>query len=181
MKILWAISGGLQATPQRQESQDEVLAMIVMRLAAEFQGFSRDLHDEAVDCFVSQVAGRTQSVQSILLERMTSGRDLGKGNAHADALDRDFARLGLALWPALEQADPNAIRWRQELTKLNQMRNAIAHDDRSRLQALRQSGYMLTTGLVETWEQTLNSLAGTMDDVVSANLSNLLGCQDLGD
>jgi len=29
-----------------------------------------------------------------LQDRMTSGRDLSRGNPHADALTRDFARLG---------------------------------------------------------------------------------------
>ncbi|GAA1519762.1 hypothetical protein GCM10009677_61350 [Sphaerisporangium rubeum] len=149
--------------------------MLVLKLAAEFQGFARDLHDEAVDYFAVHVANGKAAVETILRERMTSERNLDKKNAQADSLLNDFGRLGLTLWSALERADRQAQSWRTELTKFNQMRNALAHDDQARVHLLRQQGYRLDHSTVQTWERTLDSLAQTMDDVVGDYLSALLG------
>jgi hypothetical protein len=149
--------------------------MLVVRLATEFQGYAVALHDAAADQFVRVVAGGNRPVATVLRERMTQARALDRGNATPDALARDFSRLGLTLWPALQSADSRATSWRNELQRLVETRNAVVHANDAALTNLRSLGYPLTGGKVRDWQQTLNLLVVTMDDVVSDYLSALLG------
>jgi hypothetical protein len=149
--------------------------MLASRLATEFQGYAVALHDAAANQFVTVVAGGNRQVAIVLRERMTQARALGRGNATPDALTRDFSRIGLTLWPALESADSRATSWKTELQKLVETRNAVVHADDAALLNLRGQGYPLTGAKMRDWQQTLNLLTATMDDVVSDYLSVLLG------
>jgi hypothetical protein len=148
---------------------------LTLRLAGEFQGFARHLHDVAVDHFVLIVAGTNASLGNVLRARLTESRALDRGNANPGSLGSDYARLGLTLWAALETADYRAATWNTNLEALNQARNAIAHAEEGRLLALRTAGYPVTVSTVRRWKGSLDGLAETMDDVVSDYLDRLLG------
>lgn len=163
------------AGPGRRWRTRELNWALTLRVAGEFQGFARDLHDLAVDYFAVTVSRGNADLEALLRVRTTAGRLLDKGNAQPGSLGSDFALLGLALWPALESADPRATDWNSSLQRLNTARNAIAHVDQPGLDNLRADGHPVTLAAVRTWRRDLDRLADTMDDVVSAYLDRLLG------
>lgn len=167
------IIGG--AGPGRRWRTRELNWALTLRLAGEFQGFARHLHDLAVDHFVDTLASANTQLADTLRARMTTNRQLDRGNAQPSSLGSDFALLGLTLWPALERLDPRTPAWNASLARLNIARNAIAHVDQPQLDQLRVQGHPVTLAAVRTWRRDLDRLAATMDDVVSAYLDQLLG------
>jgi len=163
------------AGPGRRWRTRELNWALTLRLAGEFQGFARDLHDLAVDFFVDVVSGGNVDLADVLRERTTTNRQLDRGNAQPGSLGSDFALLGLPLWPALQHADSRASDWGPSLERLNRARNAIAHADADTLDLLRRQGHPVTLAAVRAWRRDLDRLAVTMDDVVSAYLDRLLG------
>ena len=163
------------AGPGRRWRTRELNWSLTLRLAGEFQGFARDLHDQAVDHFADVVSAGNSGLAKVLRERTTTNRQLDRGNAQPGSLGSDFALLGLTLWPALEQKDGRAQSWNASLERLNKARNAIAHVDGDALELLRREGHPVTLAAVRAWRRDLNLLAATMDDVVSAYLDQLLG------
>lgn len=150
--------------------------MLVVRLAAEFQGFSRDLHDESVGFLASTVTSGNQTLASVLRVGFSSGRALNKNNAGSDTLATDFGRLGLIIWPAIIAQDPTSgPAWKNDLNNLITMRNAIAHDNQAQILKLEQSGFVLERALTNRWHSSLDSLTAIMDDVVASYLGVLLG------
>jgi hypothetical protein len=163
-----AAAGG----PGRAEQLDWALTL---RLAAEFQGFARDLHNVATNIYATRLAGVRTVTREPLRLLMTTGRSIDRGNAHPGALGGDFARLGLALWPALEATDSRTPSWNAALTELNAARNAVAHDNPAELEDLtrRDSGPTLTS--FQRWRPALDALAVTMDNVVGSFVETTLG------
>jgi hypothetical protein len=175
LKLLWDVRQSVRTGAGGQWRADLLHGTLASRLATEFQGYAVALHDAAATQFVTVVAGGNRQVAIVLRERMTQARALSRGNATPDALTRDFSRIGLTLWPALGSADSRATSWKTELQKLVETRNAVVHADDAALLNLRGQGYPLTGGKMRDWQQTLNLLTATMDDVVSDYLSALLG------
>lgn len=167
-----AVSG---AAPGRRWETDELNQAILLRLAAEFQGFCRDLHDESVDTFVRSMEvpddhGGIVSVQ------FKSNRRLDAGNATPGGIGSDFARFGLRLWPGLTARNPTrASIWNERLTLLNMARNGIAHDDWRQLESIRASGWPLTLSTARTWRSSLDGLAKAMDNECKQYLANWVG------
>jgi hypothetical protein len=148
---------------------------LTLRLAGEFQGYAREVHDLAVEHFVAAVAQSNSQLTNVIRSRMTQGRWLDKGNAHSKSLEGDFGRLGMTLWSALRVADRRASGWEKNLDALNAARNAIAHAEVGKLAKLRQDGYPITLVTIGRWKTSLDGLVVTMDDVVSSYLDRLLG------
>jgi hypothetical protein len=150
--------------------------VLVVRLAAEFQGFARDVHDEAAGFLAVTAASGNQSLASALRAGITSGRALNRNNAGSDTLAADFGRMGLIFWPAIRVQDPRqGPIWKSDLDNLVKMRNAIAHDDQAQILKLEQNGFRLERALTDRWHASLDSLTATMDDVVASYLGALLG------
>ncbi|MEO3855607.1 hypothetical protein [Acrocarpospora sp. B8E8] len=150
----------------------------MLRLAAEFQGFTRDLHNLAVDICASEIANTNPALANVIQLEMTRNRNLDKGNANPGSLGADFGRLGLLLWPALEKVNSRAQTWNKHLEALNVARNAIAHSDPGGLARLQQLGYpTVTLGVAKKWRVSLDALATAMDDVVADYLARLIGGQ----
>lgn len=150
--------------------------MIIVKMAAEFQGFSRDLHDEAAEFLANNVAGGNRAVADTIKIGLTSGRSLGRNNAGPDTLVNDFARIGLILWRAITIKEPTrGPTWKADLKDLMEMRNAIAHDDQAKLLKLEAAGLVIDRTLTSGWHGSLASLAATMDDVVASYFATLLG------
>lgn len=163
--------------PGRRWRTEQLNWAITMRLAGEFQGYARELHDLAIDCYVKQIDIVNPALGSIVRIDMSRGRLLDRGNARPGSLGTDFSRLGLLLWPALDAAsNGRSNKWSKELDSLNLARNAIAHDDQAnflKLKTLRKYPITLTT--VKAWRRSLDALATTMDDVVSVYLGSIMG------
>lgn len=66
---------------------------LVLVLAAEFQGFARELHDAAVQTFARWSAGGNEALERVLEVRLTEGRQLDRGNAQPGSLGSDYGRL----------------------------------------------------------------------------------------
>ncbi|MEX1008549.1 MAG: hypothetical protein WD271_11970 [Acidimicrobiia bacterium] len=146
---------------------------LVLRLAAEFQGFARDLHDLAGDTFASWAAGGNTKLETVLRARLSEARQLDRGNAHPGSLGSDFGRFGFELWPALAARDPRTASQQESLELLNEARNAIAHDDEARLAALEAQGNPITLRTFRAWQRDLDGLASTLDAEVAAHLGLL--------
>lgn len=146
---------------------------LILRLAAEFQGFARDLHDLACDQLAAWTAPASNAVESVIRNRLREGRDLDRGNAHPGAVGKDFGRFGFEVWPALASRDPASTSHNKSLERLNTARNAIAHDNAATLTALRAQGYPMVLRTYELWRRDLDALAGNLDVEVSQQLGRL--------
>lgn len=146
---------------------------LILRLAAEFQGFARDLHDLACDQFAAWTVPATAAVESVIGNRLREGRYLDRGNANPRAVGRDFGRFGFDVWPALVRRDPASGSHNESLERLNTARNAIAHDNAATLVALRAASYPMDLRTYRLWRRDLDTLASNLDDEVSQQLGRL--------
>jgi hypothetical protein len=138
-----------------------------MLLSSQFQGFCRELHMSAVDFLVANV--EPASVRTALYSLMIQGRKLDQGNPNPGNLGADFSRLGLEFWTQVNALAPrNAARQRQ-LDDLATWRNAIAHQDWSKL------GPDLRLKQVQRWRSTCRALATAFDVAVGGHLAGLVG------
>jgi hypothetical protein len=155
------------SAPGRGWATEELNHALVLRLASEFQGFCRDLHNEAVEGLVRSVAPTDVGLQRVLAFPYLATRKLDRGNAEPGGLGHDFGLLGMRLWPELRTRYPvRGEDWRSRLAYLNEARNGIAHDDASKVESVRAAGWPLTVRSIRRWRQGLDGLATGMDHVV---------------
>lgn len=127
-------------TPGRQWLTEELNHAIIIRLSAEFQGFARDLHTEAVQGLFTPTTISAPAVQSLVIPAVLQGRTLDRGNPSPGNLGTDFQRLGMQLWPTMRNEYRRARRWNETLEALNVARNALAHQDDDKLaEVMRQN------------------------------------------
>lgn len=158
----------------RRWATEELNHAIILRLASEFQGYCRDLHDEAVEFFVHSVTPDPQ-LRQVLTLPYYAARRLDRGNAAPAALSNDFGYLGVKLWPSLQSLYPTRCpEWQRRLELLNQARNGIAHDDVKKLDGVVAAGWPLTLPSVRRWRSGLDGLAKGMDHVVGRGLRQML-------
>lgn len=125
---------------------------LFVALAAEFQGFCRDLHEDAaihVSNSLQTIPSNARIVPVVLdalvRERTISlnrrpdkDRRLDKGNADFSASVTDFATLGIQIGDELKQRYPKkSPKWEKTLRALNDARNGIAHSDAEKLATYR--------------------------------------------
>jgi hypothetical protein len=163
--------------PGRWRRTAAINAALVLRLAAEFQGFARDLHDEACEAFAERAASANPVVKRVAVLRLQEGRDLDRGNAHPGSLGRDFGRFGFDVWQALHQRDRRTHRHNRSLEQLNAARNALAHSDGAKLAVLRANGCHVILNTFRRWHGDLDALAGNLDAEVGAWLGQAFGRQ----
>jgi hypothetical protein len=161
--------------PGRRWRTEQLNWSLVLRLAAEFQGFARELHDGAAYFFADAVAQGDEGIRTVIRDQLTRDRGLDRSNASPGTLGRDYARLGLLLWRSLREHNAAARQWNTDLEKLNEARNAVAHDNSAPLVRLKDDGYPLVLSTIRRWQVMLDKLAVGMDDVVALHLSQLLG------
>jgi hypothetical protein len=140
------------------------------RLVREFQGFSRDLHDEAVRALVSSIGTPSSRLRSTVLDNLVHGRRLNRGNADPGTLEEDFSRLGLTFWSGLIEVNPSAGDWRKGLAALHQARNGLAHDDGAKIERVRAAGWPLRIGTVLRWRHVVDELTDAMDTLLSREI-----------
>lgn len=163
--------------PGRKWRTEQINAAVIVRLAIEFQGFSRDLHDQAVDHLVSHLAATSPSIAPVLQTSLTLNRALDKVNAQPSSLGADFQRLGMSFWSALKTEFPaKATIWNDTLEQLNKARNGIAHHDTSKLNEVHIAGWPTTqVATAQRFRTRLEQLVDGMDKVVSRHLQSLTG------
>ncbi|GAA2990052.1 hypothetical protein GCM10010483_38230 [Actinokineospora diospyrosa] len=168
------VSGGKRG---RKWDTDELNHAILLRLAAEFQGFARDLHDECVDALVRALGLTNSRLEDIIgIVNLRANRKLDTGNASPGGLGTDYARLGMELWAELKTRYPSrAAKWNKKLELLNTARNGIAHDDETKLQKVRSEGWPMTLPTARSWRSALDALAGGMDTVCKTYFTTLTG------
>jgi hypothetical protein len=139
-------------------------------LAAEFQGFCRELHDESVAVLKAAVP---PSFQRMVGAEFSLFRQLDRGNANPNTLRADFNRFDLDLWPAVDALNPRGPLLRRLLEEMNAWRNAIAHSD---FDPVRLGGTMsLPIRRVRRWRSACHRLARCLDRVLGDRLQQLTG------
>jgi hypothetical protein len=162
--------------PGRRWVTDELNHALILRLASEFQGFARDLHDEAGLFVARSLAPGNQQLQDSLRIPYTLHRKMNQGNADPGTLGNDFGLFGMVLWGALQARYPaHATGWNHKLSALNMARNGIAHDDSAKITRVQSGGWPLTLRSVDRWKSSLDGLARGMDRVVGGHLKLMYG------
>ena len=156
--------GGRYATQQINQ------AYAVM-LASQFQGFCRGLHTECVDHLVRAIAPPPH-LRPLVMSEFTRGRQLDRGNAQPSSLGSDFSRFGINFWHEVHNHDPRNMARRVFLERLNDWRNAIAHQD---FDPVRLGGNRLPLASVRHWRKACERLAASFDGVMGQHLLAMTG------
>lgn len=163
--------------PGRRVATSQLNWSIAMRLAGEFQGFARDLHDEAIIVIISAV--KPPTIASVLQVTLALNRNLERGNAHPGSLNGDFLRLGVPMTDRVKSANPKSGEADlAALEDLNTARNAIAHSQPAKLAPVLGKASSLTLKQVKAWHAALNRLARIMDNVSAVEIARLTGSRN---
>jgi hypothetical protein len=146
---------------------------MILVLAAEFQGFARELHDEAAEFLASSMARGDLRYFEIVRNNLTAKRELDSANAKPASINTDFKRLGISdLWVEIEHSNPAGAHWRTQLGVLNAARNAIAHNNPGKLQSL---GVPINAQTTRSWRGYCNSVSRQMDMLLKNYLLTTTG------
>jgi hypothetical protein len=158
--------------PGRRFDTQQLNRLYAVLLAAEFQGYCRDLHSECVDAII-RVLATSPTLRNYLRDELTRGRQLDRGNAQPNSLGADFGRFGMDFWREIDNHDPrNAVR-RPLLGMLNNWRNAVVHED---FDPVRLGGTtILRLAQVRRWRAACRHLAWSSDEVMRIRLQVLTG------
>ena len=142
-------------------------------LMAQFQGFCRDLHDEATRVHVDAATEGQKQTLHLLIRQ---GRRLDTHNPRRSVLGHDFARLGFSLIEDLKAAGPEVGAQLEMLDLLVDYRNAVGHGDEVRIEMIEGAGRVKATkrSYVEH-RRSIDGLAGTIDVTIAAGLARVLG------
>lgn len=155
----------------------------IVRVVAEFQGFTRDLHDLAAEV-IARLSEAASAYLPLLVTSMTDGRRIDAGNADLASLSRDFKRIGIVgLSDRLAEVDG---RWRTPKTKhyrgdsayysdLIDLRNCLAHGNQGQLLQLRSRGVYDTLTWARGRLAGLDRFATALDRVVWDHLGSTFG------
>jgi hypothetical protein len=163
--------------PGRRYRTQQLNLSLILRLAGEFQGFARDLHDEAIDEAHACMSTWNPEWADASRRQLRQGRGLDRHNATPSTLGADFARLGLGLWSALRRHDARDAQRQNHLEHLNRARNAIAHDDSAVLQQLTSEGISLALATFRQWRAAADHIATGTDAVVAQHLATTFTTQ----
>lgn len=162
--------------PGRRWVTDELNHALILRLASEFQGFARDLHDESGLFVARRLAPESRELQRSLRIPYMLNRKMDQGNADPGTLGSDFALFGMVLWVELQERYPTHVKaWNQKLSALTMARNGIVHDDGTKIAQVQANGWPLTIRSVDRWQSSLDGLARGMDRVVGLHLKLMYG------
>jgi hypothetical protein len=141
-------------------------------LAAQFQGFCRDLHSECIFHILARIAP-PPALRKVMRAELTRGRLLDRGNAQPSGIGADFGRFDMAFWDEVKLYDSRNATRMNLLEDLNQWRNAIVHQD---FDAAKFGGKtILRLEQVQRWRRACNRLARAFDGVMRRHLQTLTG------
>ena len=158
--------------PGARAAIQQINQAYALLLAAQFQGFCRDLHSKCADLFVLPVTD--PDLSDMLRDNLVFGRKIDRGNPNAGNLGSDFNRFSFVFWSLVDAHRPQNSDRKAALEELNDWRNAIAHQDfpTSMLRAGRPN---LTLAQVQSWRKACDGLARSFDDVLHGHLQTLTG------
>jgi hypothetical protein len=149
---------------------------LVLRLAAEFQGFCRDLHDNVIVVLIGEIALHSRELSAMLATSLLAGRGLDRRSADPKTIGDDFERVGSDLWASLAARRPGAVQgWREGLNLLHRARNGVAHDDADALVAVETAGWPVQLPTVRRWRNLLDEFATALDHEIVLDISELVG------
>jgi len=154
----------------RRTRTEQINWALILRLAAEFQGFTRDLNTLGVTAFAEWSATGNIQLEVAIEALLTRGLKLDVGNATPAAIGEAFDRFGIRWWPALEIRDQRTAERQRQLDRLNRARNAIGHARLGELITLRNEGFPLNLDTVTRWRSALNAVCFTMDGTLAEHL-----------
>lgn len=111
----------------RRAAAQHVIQAYTMIVAAQFQGFCRDVHSETVNELTVGLV--PPHFRYMIGFDLMWGRQLDRGNAQPSSIGTDFNRLGLSIWNVLAARSNKSTLYKLALEDLNMWRNAIAHQD----------------------------------------------------
>jgi hypothetical protein len=158
-------AASLAAVPVNPRLIDENLRGYAVLLSAHFQGFSRDLYTEAAQVIVSKVR---PTLRLLIFRQFSAHRKLDHGNPTMDNIAADIDRFGFDL-RAKVNADPANTPRRQHLALLNHWRNLAAHQG-----VPTAAAGLLTLPSLQTWRNTCDGLATTLDAILYNHLRGIL-------
>ena len=159
----------------RRYRTGQINRALIVLLVAEFQGFCRDLHDEACTAFARAVADGSEDRSEVIFHAITARRRLDTGNPTQRALQEDFGRLGMDLRGELDLSHGFNPGRRRKLGEILRLRNAIAHSDQRKLPGVAGDTYDVKLTQVKSWMWAMHMLANQMDIVVARHIASLLG------
>jgi hypothetical protein len=158
----------------RRFATQQVNRAYAVLLAAQFQGYCRNLHLEGTQALVDSIG--SVDLQAVARLNFFSGLAMDRGNANPGNIGSDFGRLGIKLWDELVARDArNALR-KKRLEEVNAWRNAIVHEDfrdKSRFPVGRSTTLKLVK--VREWRRTCGALASDMDKLMQGYVGKLTG------
>jgi hypothetical protein len=161
-----AVGGGGRG---RRYATQQINHAYTVMVSSQFQGFCRDLHSEAVSFLERSTA--PQLVAQTFGLVMMQGRKLDAGNPNPGNIGSDFARFGMNLWTEVAALDTRNRDRQRALDELSEWRNAIAHQDWSKV----GGSPSLSLPTVRRWRSTCRQLAKSFDRVVGARLAAMVG------
>ncbi len=111
------------------DARDQAAQAFVIMLAAHFQGFCRDLHNECAAEISRYAQSHLPHVAPFVQSRFSEGRKLNQGAANSSTIGSDFGRFTVSFWTLSAVQDPAAAEARRDLDELAELRNALAHQD----------------------------------------------------
>ncbi|MBJ7287989.1 hypothetical protein [Williamsia sp.] len=159
----------------RRRQTEHINGAVISRVLAEFQGFCRDLHNEAVDHVVSCSGITDPGLLALTRAAYLRGRLLDQGNPTWKVLIADFGRVELDLKKTIKTHYPERHKtWLAQLDSLTYTRNAVAHADEIKLLACRSRGDLNLRRARES-RRTTGAIASGMDRVTKTHLKQLTG------
>jgi hypothetical protein len=157
--------------PGRRIALQQLNQAYTLLLSAQFQGFCRDLHTEAVVRLVQSIT--PVGLQIPIRRELLLNRKLDRGNPNPGNIGADFDRLGPDLWVEARVLDPRNRQRQNMLAEMSEWRNAIAHQD---FDPVRLGGTtILRLARVRTWRRACHALARSFDSVVRDYLQTVTG------
>lgn len=156
----------------RRYATHQINHVYTVLLSSQFQGFCRDLRSESVDTLTQAIAPAV--LQGVLKTEWEWERRLDKGNPTEQNIGSDFNRLGLLFWQEVSAADRRNRLRRTRLEEMNRWRNAVSHQDFSRVQV---GGVVpvLHLSRVKQWRKSCDGLVRSFDSVLAAYLTKVSG------
>ena len=155
--------------PGRRYATRQLNHAYAVLLAAQFQGFCRDLHSEGVKSLAKGVT--SDALSMTFRDILVRNRRLDRGNASYDGIKWDFDSLGLDFWRVVIGLDARNQTRLARLKELNDWRNAIAHQDFSRF----AGGAGLRFRRVAAWRSACDRLAVSFDEVIREHVQSVTG------
>ena len=158
------------ARPGRRHATRQVNHAYAVLLAAQFQGFCRELYYESVEFLVATVPHPL--FRGACRDNCTANLKLDRGNPNAGNIGSDFGRLGLAFWDEVKLLRARHQTYKDRLDELIRWRNAIAHQD---FNSLPGQNSALQFRRVRSWRRACDGLAGAFDAVMRGHIQSVSG------